>query len=122
MTLKTYRNLDVWQKAMDLVLAIYELTRAFPEDEKYGLSSQIKRSAVSIPANIAEGYARSHRKEYIQHVSIAKGSLAELETHLTIAARLKFVKREDTVETWKLAQEVGRMLNGLIASLRKDRS
>ena len=120
MTLKTYRNLDVWQKAMDLVLCIYELTTTLPDDEKFGLATQMKRAAVSIPSNIAEGYGRTHRGEYLHHLSFARGSLSEVETHLAIAARLKLVRRNDTIEVWKLAQEVGRMLNKLIASLKED--
>jgi four helix bundle protein len=87
MSLKSYRDLEVWQKAMDLVEEVYRIAERFPSQEKYGLTGQLQRAAVSIPANIAEGYGRMHRKEYLQHLSIAKGSLAEVETHLALAVR-----------------------------------
>jgi len=117
MALKTYRELEVWQKAMDLVVSVYRLSGELPATEKYGLASQLQRSAVSIPANIAEGYGRSHRGDYIHHLSIARGSLAELETHLTLVVRLGFVAREGVLETWNLAQGVGQMLTKLAKSL-----
>ncbi len=78
---KSYRDLRVWQAAMNLVEQVYRLTRAFPKQETYGLSSQMQRAAVSIPSNIAEGHTREHLKEYLHHLSIAQASLAELETH-----------------------------------------
>jgi len=117
MALKTYRDLGVWQKAMDLVVEVYRLTRTFPSEEKFGLTSQSRRAAVSIPANIAEGYGRTHRGDYLRHLSMARGSLTELETHLTIAVRLDFITRDQAMDTWDLCQEVGRMLNKLIRSL-----
>jgi len=117
MRLTNYRDLEVWQKGMDLVVSVYHLTADFPPQEKFGITSQIQRAAVSIPANIAEGYGRTHRGDYLHHLSIAKGSLAEVETHLTLAARLGFVSRERVLETWRLAQDVGKMLTRLIASL-----
>ena len=119
MGLTTYRDLTVWQKATDLVVCAYRLTSGFSEDERFGLTSQARRAAVSIPANIAEGYGRTHRGDYLRHLSVARGSLAELETHLVIAGRLGLVQREDTLETWGLAQEVGKMLNKLIESLKE---
>jgi len=73
MALKSYRDLEVWQKGVDLVVLLYQLTKLFPDDERYGLISQIRRAAVSIPANIAEGYGRTHRGDYLRHLSIAKG-------------------------------------------------
>lgn len=117
--LKTYRELEVWQKSMDLVVAAYELSRSLPVEEKFGLGSQIQRAAVSIPANIAEGYGRVHRREYQHHLSIANGSLAELETHLIIAVRLELVRRENTVGVWNLTQDVGKMLRKLSESLAR---
>ena len=117
--MKTYRELDVWKKAMDLVMAVYDLTSEFPPSEQYGLTSQIQRAAVSIPANIAEGYGRLHRGDYVHHLSIARGSLAELETHITIAVRLNFASREKSVLIWSLSQEVGKMLSALIINLQK---
>jgi four helix bundle protein len=80
-SMETYRELEVWKTAMDLVVAVYELSRKLPASERFGLASQMQRSAVSVPANIAEGYGRAHRKEYLNHLSIANGTLQELETH-----------------------------------------
>jgi len=122
MGLKTYRDLQVWQKSVDLVVSVYQLTNAFPADEKFSLVSQTKRATVSISANIAERYGRTHRGDYLHHLSMANGSLAELETHLAIAGRLNFVTREETMPTWKLAQEVGKMLKKLIQSLQNEQS
>ncbi len=122
MALKTYRELDVWKKSMDLVVEVYKLTKDFPAQEKFGLTSQIQRAAVSIPSNIAEGHGRKYRGDYIHHLCISRGSLTELETLLTIAVRLKFIQRTQAVEVWKLAQEVGQMLNRLIHSLEPSPS
>ncbi len=121
MGLKTYRDLQVWQKAMDLVVATYHLSKSFPSNERFGLVSQTQRAAVSIPANIAEGYGRIHRGDYVRHLSIARGSLAELETHVTIAVRLEFITRDQAMEVWDLSQEVGRMLNKLIRALEEGK-
>ena len=117
MALKSYRNLTVWQKSMDLVVLIYQATRKLPAAERYGLYAQIRRCAVSIPSNVAEGYGRIHRGDYLHHLSIARGSLAELETQLLTTVRLEFVSREEAKPCWLLAQEVGKMLNKLIGSL-----
>ena len=111
--------MEVWQRAVDLVIEVYRLSESFPAKEKYGITSQIQRAAVSIPANIAEGYGRRRRGEYVQFLSIAQGSLAELETHLTIVVRLGFVDRAAAVPVWELAQSVGQMLNKLVASLER---
>lgn len=116
--MKSYRELDVWKKAMDMVVAVYGLTDEFPAQERYGLASQMQRAAVSIPANIAEGYGRLHRGDYVHHLSIAQGSLAELETHLTIAVRLEFIPRDEAAGVWTMAQEVGKMLSGMIRALQ----
>lgn len=89
-SIKSYQDLTVWQKSMELVAWIYELTQHFPKEEMYGLVSQMRRSAISIPSNIAEGYSRRHRQEYIQFVRIAFGSGAELETQLIIAKKLGY--------------------------------
>ena len=91
MAIRSYRDLDVWKAAVDMVEMTYRITSEFPSDEKYGLKSQMQHAAVSIAANIAEGYGRSHRREYLNHLSIANGSLAEFETHLIIAKRIGFV-------------------------------
>lgn len=118
MGLKSYRELEVWQRSMDLVVGAYKLTDLLPETEKFGLRSQLQRASVSIPANIAEGYGRVHRGDYVRHLSIARGSLAEVETLLAVSVRLEFVSRDAVKETWDLTQDVGRMLTRLIHSLR----
>lgn len=117
MEVKGYQDLKVWQKAMDLVTICYKKTLEFPTDEIYGLTSQIKRAAVSIPANIAEGYGRRYPKEYIRHLSIAYGSLAELETHFQIAHRLNYVDENHLGIILSKSNEIGRMLNGLSKSI-----
>jgi four helix bundle protein len=118
MAIKSYRDLQVWQKAMDLVVESYKVTRLLPRVETYGLASQIQRSAVSIPANIAEGHAREHLGDYIHHLSVANGSLMELETHLLIASRLSFVEANDLQPVLTITRELGRMLAGLISKLK----
>ncbi|HMA36516.1 MAG TPA: four helix bundle protein, partial [Chloroflexia bacterium] len=119
--IRTYRDLVVWQKSMDLVVDIYRFARLFPADEQWGLTSQIRRAVVSIPANIAEGYGRLHRADYVRFLSIARGSLTEVETHLQIAIRLDYLNRQAVVDVWNLLQEVGRLLNGLIRSLERPK-
>ena len=119
MAIKTYRGLEVWKMAIEMVESIYLLTKLFPEDEKFGLTSQLRRAAVSIPANIAEGYGRIHKGDYVHHLSIARGSLMELETHLTIAVRLGLSTRKAALPVWKTSQSVGRMLTNLILSLQR---
>jgi len=93
-----HKDLDVWKKSMDLVETVYKLTQKFPESEKFGLTSQMRRCAVSIPSNIAEGAARKGDKEFIHFLHIALGSLSELETQYLIAMRLIFIEKEDTIE------------------------
>lgn len=90
MTVKSFRDLRVWQAAMDLVEKIYRLTQKFPNHEAYGLTNQLRRAAVSIPSNIAEGHAREHTKEYLNFLSVTQGSLAELQTQVEIASRLGY--------------------------------
>ena len=119
LTLRSYRDLEVWQKSMDLVVACYQMTKEFPKSEIYGLTSQLQRAAVSIPANIAEGRHRQHGKEFLQHLSIAYGSLAELETHIQIAERLNYIKKSKADNILDHAAEIGRMLNGLRKSIEK---
>ena len=120
MPLKSYRELDVWRAAMDLVEAVYVLTTTFPPSERYGLTPQLRRAAVSIAANIAEGYGRSHRGDYLHHLSISRGSLMEVETHLALAVRLKLASRAAVLPAWKLSQKTGQMLTKLIASLQPE--
>lgn len=110
-----YRDLVVWQKAIALVTDIYRATQSFPKEELYGLTSQIRRSAVSIPSNIAEGQGRLTRGEFRQFLGIARGSYAELETQLLIANNLGYLSKPD--ELMDRLAEVGRMLNGLLSSL-----
>jgi len=93
MKIKSFRDLRVWQLGMEIVEGVYRLTRDFPKHEVYGLSSQIQRAAVSIPSNIAEGHTRAYTREFLHHLSVAQGSLAELETQLEIAFRLDYISR-----------------------------
>jgi len=118
--LQTYRDLTVWQKAMDLVTEIYSLTKTFSDDERFGLTSQLRRSLVSIPSNIAEGYGRDHRGDYLRFLSIANGSLKEAETQVILANRLEYITREQSRQVWELMQVVGKLLNGLIRSLKSE--
>lgn len=115
MKLESYKNLEVWKKSIDLVDEVYKITRQFPKAETYGLSSQMQRSSVAIPSNIAEGYCRNHRKEYVQFLSIAYSSSAELETQLIIAKRLYI--GIDYSRSEKTLDEVKRMLYVLIEKL-----
>ena len=113
----SYKELIVWQKGIELVVKIYALTKLYPKEEIYGLTSQTRRAAVSIPANIAEGFARKHRQEYCQFIRIAFASGAELETHLTIARELKFIPEKDFEPLEKLLNEIMKMLNSFINKL-----
>ena len=115
--MKSYRDLIVWQKSMNLVTLIYKLALELPENEKYGLTPQIKRSAISIPSNIAEGYGRNYRKDYSRFLQIARGSLFENQTQLEIAVNLDFLRVEHLQEIKELSVEVEKMLNSLIKKL-----
>jgi len=117
--IKSYRDLVVWQRSMDLVTMCYKLSRRLPDTERYGLVSQMQRSSVSVPANIAEGYGRRQLGDYLQHLSIANGSLKEVETHLVIAVRLSYLTDTEIAPALKLADEIGRMLNSLMSRLRQ---
>ncbi len=117
--MKSYRDLIVWQKSMNLVTLIYKLVLELPENEKYGLTPQIKRSAISIPSNIAEGYGRNYRKDYSRFLQIARGSLFENQTQLEIAVNLDFIKGEDLEQIKELSIEVEKMLNSLIKKLEE---
>lgn len=112
-----YRELIVWQKGVNLVTDVYRLTANFPKQEIYGLTSQIRRSAASIPANIAEGQGRSSRGEFKQFLGHARGSLYELETHILVAGNLGYVADCDGSKVTLQIHEIGRMLNGLLKSL-----
>src|SRR6185295_3126141 len=108
----------VWQKGIDLVVVSYRATAAFSKSETYGLTSQIRRAATSIPANIAEGYGRGTRKEYIQFLIVAQGSLKELETHFIISEKLSYLTPAQTERLLSQTDELGRMLGGLIRKLK----
>ena len=117
----SYRDLVVWQKAMDLVVEVYRLTKKLPKEETYALSSQMRRAAVSIPVNIAEGQDRNTNKEFCNYLYIARGSRAELETQINICIRIGYLTIEDDIETsMNLINEVGRMLSKLISKLITD--
>lgn len=115
----SYRELTVWQKAMDLTAACYRLTARFPKTETYGLASQLQRAAVSVPSNIAEGAGREHTREYVNHASIARGSLLEAETHVLLAVRLGYLTESEAEPVLSLSAEVSRMLRGLIVALQR---
>jgi four helix bundle protein len=110
---KSYKDLFVWQKSVTLAKKIYELTGTFPDTEKYGLASQMRRAAVSIPSNIAEGQARHTRKEFVQFISHAEGSVAELETQLILGVELGFCVPAATKEITGLTTELSKMLDSL---------
>jgi four helix bundle protein len=112
-----FRQLNVWQKAYELTLEVYRVTKTFPKTEVYGLSSQLQRAAVSVPANIAEGYERNHRKEYLQFLFIAKGSLGEVETYLLLAADLGYLDPTEYASIDEKRKAASRLLKGLIRSL-----
>jgi len=116
----SYRDLVVWQKSMDLVEYCYRLAKLLPREEIYGLSSQIRRAAVSIPSNIAEGYGRKSRNSYTHFLSISQGSLKELETHLILCHRLQFVEQEKVEAVLIQCDEVGRILNVMITKLEQE--
>jgi four helix bundle protein len=116
--LQSYRELVVWQRAMELALLAYRLTEQFPKREIYGLASQIRRAGVSVPSNIAEGYGRGSRKEYLQFLSIAQGSLKELETQIILAERLTFATTSQSRRLLAECDMIGKMLGALIRSLR----
>ena len=118
-TSRNYRDLIAWQKAMDLVDLIYTTSRSFPKEELYGLTSQIRRAAVSVPSNIAEGQGRRTKGEFQQALSVAHGSIREVETQITIARRQEFTAPEQEEEVLNLASEVGRLVQGLMNSLNR---
>lgn len=111
---KNYRDLIVWQKAMGLVTEIYQYTKSFPEEERYGLTSQLRRSSVSLPSNMAEGYGRNSTQDYIRFLRIANGSLFELQTQLEIAHNLGFLTENRFPVLFEMSREIERMLSSLI--------
>lgn len=117
MAVKSYQELIVWQKAMDLTAMIYALAKKLPKEELYALSDQMRRAAVSIPSNIAEGQARNSTKEFLQFLAVAKGSKAELETQLLLCIRVGYLADMDISEAMELLQEIGKMLGALTKKL-----
>jgi len=119
MAMKTFRDLIVWQKAMGLVTLIYQLSKSFPKDELYGLTSQMRRTAVSIPANIAEGYGRRSTQDYLRFLHIAMSSNYELQTLLEIACNLNYLSGASFKDTFEKSRELERMLSSLIMKISR---
>jgi four helix bundle protein len=119
MTVRSYRDLKVWQTAMSLTNDVYTVTAAFPKAELYGLTSQIRRAAVSVPSNIAEGHARGTTRDFLRFLAMAQGSLAELETQFFIATRQGFLPEDNAAPLLSTADEVGKMLRSLQTSLNE---
>jgi four helix bundle protein len=117
--IRSFRDLRVWQGAMDLVERVYELTRRFPRQEIYGLTGQLRRAAVSIPSNIAEGHSRHHGREYLHYLAVAQGSLAELETQLEISRRLQYASPAVVENILGLSTSLGKQLRALRIALAK---
>lgn len=116
---KNYRELLVWQKAMDLVEAVYVAVKKLPPEEKFEISAQMRRAAVSVPSNIAEGQGRNSTKDFVNFLSIARGSCAELQTQLLVCERLGYFTSKEIDELLKLSDEINRMLSGLINKLNE---
>jgi four helix bundle protein len=119
MAVQHYRELEVWQLAMKLAEECYTATRTYPKEELYGMTSQIRRAAASIPANIAEGQGREHTKEFLHHLSVARGSLMELETHLLLSQRVELLSQEKLDPLLALAERISRILSGLRKALEQ---
>ncbi len=118
--IRSYKNLIVWQKAFELSLLIYKITKSFPKEELYALTSQIRRAVISIPSNIAEGYCRQRKLEYVQFLQIAFASGAEVETQLLIAKNLKYMTENDFEKADSLLEEIMKMLNSLISKVKSS--
>lgn len=119
MPVSSFKDLLVWQKGMQLAGKVYELTRNFPKSELFGIISQMQRAVISIPANIAEGHARNSTKEFLHFISISRGSLAELETFLSLSVQLNYCQEKDTETILHLCDEISRMLSGLRNKLKE---
>ena len=113
-----YKDLIVWQKAMDLAVEVYRLTKKMPKDELYGLTNQLRRAAVSVPSNIAEGNGRASTGDYVRFLIISRGSVAEVETQMLLCVRIGYFTQEDIEATLSLCDETGRLLNTIIKKLR----
>ena len=116
-TILCYKDLIVWQKSMELAESVYKLTRKLPKSEDWGLIAQIRRSAISIPSNIAEGYGRETSGNYKQFLSISRGSLFELETQISLCVKLNYIKPEDVVSIYSAIVEISKMLTSLISKI-----
>jgi four helix bundle protein len=116
---RPHKNLDVWKLAMECVTDIYQITKTFPLDERFGLTDQLRRAAISIPSNIAEGSSRNTRKEFINFLYIAQGSLSEIDTQLEIAIKLVYVTPEDCNEVYLKLERIGKMITGLIKNQKR---
>ncbi|MDP1562325.1 MAG: four helix bundle protein [Pirellulaceae bacterium] len=119
MGVQSYRQLEVWQLGLELAENCYRATKDFPKEELFGLTSQIRRAAASVPANIAEGQGREHTKEFLRHLSIARGSLMELETHLLLCQRVDLMQPSQVEPLLAQTDRISRMLSGLRKSLLK---
>lgn len=119
MTVQSFRDLEVWKLGMDLAMECYRVTKTFPKDELFGMTSQSRRSAASIPANIAEGHGRQHTKEFLNHLSIARGSLMEVQTHLLLAQRVGLLKNDDMNQLMPLCERISQMISRLRQALEK---
>jgi len=117
--IKTFRDLVVWQKAMVMVVAVYKISKSFPDDEIYGLTSQMRRCAISIPSNIAEGFGRGSTKDYVRFLRIATGSLYELQTQMEICLRLGFIDRQGFEGLFDSSREIERMLSSLVRKVQR---
>ena len=117
-TISSYRDLLVWQQAVDLTVAVYAASKAWPKEEAYGLTSQARRSATSVAANIAEGYGRENKGAYVQFLRIAQGSLKELETHVIVAERVDIASAQKTLDLLQQCESVGKLLRALIRKLQ----
>lgn len=119
--MKTYRELIVWEKSMTLVNQIYKVSKQFPADENFGLTSQLRRSAISVPSNIAEGYGRNSLNDYIRFLNISVGSLYEIQTQIEIAFNLNYVEKNHFDELYENTKEIERMMSSLIRKLKEKR-
>ncbi len=119
LTFRGHKEVDVWRKSVRLVVDLYKATKRFPPDERFGLTSQIRRASTSVPANIAEGWGRGSTKEYIHFLKIARGSLTELDTHLTVSGELGLVEKNESARIEAAISDIGKMLNRLIKVLER---
>ena len=120
MAVRDYSQLETWQRAMALAEAVYKATRSYPKDETYGLVAQTRRSAVSVPSNVAEGQGRGSSRDFVRFLTIARGSLCELETQILLAERLKYLDEAVSQDLMQQARTVGRLLNGLLRSVAPE--